>query len=278
MIINVVLIAIWFLFKKKRAFVFLMFSLLLINPVRRWVNFSAKSKETANLKIITFNVRGGTPNAVDPYSYLEKQNADIILGQELGRIFKTSGYNYTADYEIVAINSKYKIINQGKIVQSGNGNGFFADIDVNGKIIRFINVYLHPFSFDKNKVRPGEDVDQNAGKFKYILKKLLPVFQMHEQEVAEIRTAVDSSPYPVILTGDFNSVPNSYEYYHLGKNLTDAFVAAGNGSSTSFHDYKFPIRIDYVFASKLLKPISYKVDRSVKISDHFPVIAEFKIE
>ena len=30
--------------------------------------------------------------------------------------------------------------------------------------------------------------------------------------------------------------------------------------------------------TQTLKPISYKVDRNVKLSDHFPVIAEFKID
>ena len=34
----------------------------------------------------------------------------------------------------------------------------------------------------------------------------------------------------------------------------------------------------YIFTSKEIKPISYKVDRNVKLSDHFPVIAEFKID
>ncbi|MGS0748127.1 hypothetical protein [Halpernia sp. GG3] len=53
---------------------------------------------------------------------------------------------------------------------------------------------------------------------------------------------------------------------------------AGSGSATSFHDYKFPIRIDYIFTSKEIEPISYKVDRSARLSDHFPVIATFKLK
>ncbi len=141
-----------------------------------------------------------------------------------------------------------------------------------------MNVYLNPFSFEKEKIKPEENLDDNEQKLKYILKRLVPVFKIHQEEVLQIRKAIDNSPYPVILAGDFNAVPNSYEYYHLGKNLKDAFVEAGNGSATSFHDYKFPIRIDYIFCSEQIKPVSYKVDRSVKLSDHFPVIAEFKID
>lgn len=278
MIMNVLMIVFWIILRKKRAFLFVMFSLILINPTRRWVNFSAKKAESPNLKIVTYNVKGGAVDVKLNYTYLEKQNADIILGQEYGSEFNIPGFeNRTRDYEIVALNSKYKIVNQGKLTKTGNGNSFFADIDVNGKIIRFVNVYLNPFSFDKAQVKPGEDFETNSAKAKFIVKRLLPTFKVHQQEVAEIRTAIDNSPYPVILAGDFNSVPNSYEYYHLGKGLRDVFMEVGKGSSTSFHDYKFPIRIDYVFCSKEIKPVSYKVDRSVKVSDHFPVIAEFKI-
>ena len=76
--------------------------------------------------------------------------------------------------------------------------------------------------------------DQNEQKAKGIVKRLLPIFKGHQTQVELIRKGVDNSPYPVILAGDFNAVPNSYEYYHLGKDLQDAFVKVGNGSM-DFH-------------------------------------------
>ncbi|SIQ08552.1 hypothetical protein SAMN05880574_10575 [Chryseobacterium sp. RU37D] len=86
---------------------------------------------------------------------------------------------------------------------------------------------------------------------------------------------IDLSPYPEILDGDFNSVPNSYEYYSLGKDLQNAFLEAGNCSPSSFHDYKVPLRIDHIFRSKSIISLNYKVDNSVQLSDHYLVIAEF---
>ena len=280
MILHVVLCIFWIFLWKKRAFVFLLFSLFLINPTKRWVNYEGENKELANLKIVTLNTKGGAFYGYQKiYDFLENTDADIILAQEYGAEFNVPGYEYKTDsYEIVALNSKTKILNQGKIATVGNGNAFFADVEINGKKIRLINIYMSPFSFEKGKVKPAEDLDQNKVKLKYIVRKLVPTFKNHQDEVADIQKAVADSPYPVILVGDFNAVPNSYEYYHLGKNLKDVFVETGNGSATSFHDYKFPIRIDYVFCSPELKPISYKVDRSVKLSDHFPVITEFKID
>ena len=280
MILNVFLCVFWIVLWKKRALLFLLLSLLLISPARRWVNFGNSASGKANLKIVSVNIKGGyISDYQKTYDYLKNSEADIILGQEYGSEFNVPGYEHrTNAYEIVALNSKTKIINQGKIATVGNGNSFFADVEINGKIIRIINIYLSPFSFEKGKVKPAEDLDQNQVKLKYVIRKLVPTFKNHQDEVADIQKAVADSPYPVILAGDFNAVPNSYEYYHIGKNLKDVFVETGNGSATSFHDYKFPIRIDYVFCSPELKPISYKVDRSVKLSDHFPVIAEFKID
>lgn len=249
-------------------------------PIRRWINWSSKSSEKPNLKVVTMNIKGGTITGYEKiYDYLDQTNADIIIGQEYGTEFNVPNYEYRTDkYEIVALNSKTEVIKQEKLATFSNGNAFYADIKFEGKIIRIVNVYLNPFSFDKQMVKPVEDLQENKTKVKDIIKKLVPTFKIHQKEIIDIRKAIDTSPYPVILAGDFNSVPNSYEYYELGKGLTDAFVEVGRGSATSFHDYKFPIRIDYIFTSKEIKPISYRVDRSVKLSDHFPVIAEFKVD
>ncbi|NHX22368.1 endonuclease, partial [Escherichia coli] len=76
-----------------------------------------------------------------------------------------------------------------------------------------------------------------------LIERFLPVFKAHQTQVEQIRLAVEKSPYPVVLGGDFNAVPNSYEYYYLSQNMTDSFLEVGKGLGTTFHDYKFPIRI-----------------------------------
>lgn len=278
-ILHFLLCCVWIVLRQKKAVFFLSCSILFYNPIKRWINFTEESTEKPNLKIVTMNIKGGSMGREAINEYLANTQADIIFGQECGSEFQIPGYSYkTTDYPIVALNSKTEIIDQGKITMTGNGNSFFADVKFNGKIIRVINLYLNPFSFEKQKVKPAEDLGKNQTKIKYVLHRLLPVFKIHQQEIADIRRAVESSPYPVILAGDFNAVPNSYEYYTLGKGLTDAFMKAGKGSATSFHDYKFPLRIDYIFTSPEIKAVSYKVDRSVHLSDHFPVLAEFNIK
>ena len=280
MIINIILLIFWIISWKKRAVVFLVLSLFFIIPTRRWINFTSTKKETPNLKIISLNGKSGKFGDENIYNFLNSQNADVVLTQEYKSAENLKGFEYfERNFPVVKIQSRFPIVKSDIIeTDAKNGRCIYADIKVNGKIIRFVNVYMEPFYLQKDMVKPTKDMTVNEEKAKNILHKLVPTFRKHQSQIAPIKGFLDSSPYPIILAGDFNSVPNSYEYYTLSKNLEDTFLKVGKGSGTSFHDFKFPIKIDHIFASKSITPISYKVDRSVKISDHFPVIAEFLVD
>ncbi|WES96290.1 endonuclease/exonuclease/phosphatase family protein [Chryseobacterium arthrosphaerae] len=278
----ILLTVFWIFSWKKRAFVFMFVGLAFLNPVKRWVNYSADKNGNADIKIVSFNTRSGGGKVGGAIPFLKSQNADVILLQEDGGdAYKFEGYEKVNPGVGLTILSKYKIISH-KIIEKQDEDvkvpGLQADIEIEGKIYRFINIHLQSFHFEKDMVRLNGNADTNEQKVKDIVKTLIPTFKKHQTQVALIREVIESSPYPVILAGDFNSVPNSYEYYHLSDGLEDAFIAAGKGSATSFHDYKFPIRIDYVFSSKSLSAVSYKVDRSVSLSDHYPVIVRFSKE
>ena len=282
MIFNILLCLFWLISWRKRAIVFLLISTLFLTPVRRWVNFSETKKLPEEFKMVTFN------NKVDDYgkenveNYVNSFDADIVLLQEAGydRLGnpELKSLENTFHNSIVSFYSKYKIKEKGSIQFVSNGDAIYADVEIKGKIIRFINVYLEPFQLHKSMVKPTSNIDENEEKAKGLVRKFLPVFKTHQEQVEILKDFIKNSPYPVVLAGDFNSVPNSFEYYTISNLLDDAFLTAGNGSATSFHDYKFPIRIDYVFTSKGIEPVSYKVDRSKILSDHNPVIAEFKFK
>lgn len=282
MIAYVLLTVFWIFTWKKRSIAFIVLGLLFLNPVKRWINFTSTRNATPELKIVSLNAKGGTLGIKNIEDYINTQNADIVLLQERVRDYKFKGLGEGKGDAIVSVFSKYKIIDQKELIESNsetnNAYGNQTDIEIKGNIYRFINVYLQPFKFEKDMVKLKGNGDEDEQKLKDIVKRLIPTFKMHQEQVASIRKGIDDSPYPVILVGDFNSVPNSYEYYHLGKGLKDAFVESGRGSATSFHDYKFPIRIDYVFTSPSILPLSYEVDRSVRISDHYPVITTFKLK
>lgn len=277
----------WLLSWKKRTFAFMLIGLVFIVPVKRWINYSSDKKSSAeDIKVITFNTKAGILGAREVENYLNNSNADVILLQEDGGYqFDLKGMSKVKIVHndgVLAFYSRYPIVNSKNLIE-GNydlNNAYATQVDINikGKVYRFINAYLEPYKFEKEMVKMGGDKEQDERKLKDIVKRLIPVFKKHQEQVSEIRKGIDQSPYPVFVAGDFNAVPNSYEYYHLSEGLNDAFVEAGRGSATSFHDYKVPIRIDYLFTSKSIQPVSYKVDRMVKLSDHYPVIGTFSLK
>ncbi len=273
--VHAMLTLFWIASWRKRAFVFLLLTFFLYHPIIRWINFNRQ--ESGILKVITFNVKNGH-RGMDKIQkfFRENRDADVIMLQESSRIALPNQDSVKSP--VISLTTRHKIIRHGNLITSGsNGRSFYADIDINGKTIRFVNVYLEPFYIEKDMVKPSESTHINESKARALVHKLVPTFKIHQQQVEEIRNIVRQSPYPVILGGDFNSVPSSWEYDHLGEGLEDAFMKAGSGIATSFHDFKIPIRIDYLFNSKEMEATKYTVDRSRKISDHYPVFAEFKI-
>ncbi|ALR32168.1 metal-dependent hydrolase [Chryseobacterium sp. IHB B 17019] len=272
----ILLTLVWVVKRKKIAIAFVLGIFLFYNPIRRWVNFSPKTenlKSIRDIKVLTFNVKYGDFGWEKIKKYIHDQDADIILVQErdTNRLLRQDLVKYPS----VILKTKHKIVRQEELItDESRGNSFYADVDINGKIIRIINVYLEPFRLHKSMLK-FDGFGKGGKNINTLLSHMIPTFKAHENQIKKIRKVIDLSPYPVILAGDFNSVPNSYEYYNLGRDLQDAFLVAGNGSSSSFHDYKVPLRIDYIFSSKSIIPLSYKVDNSVQLSDHYPVIAEF---
>ncbi|WP_379967700.1 endonuclease/exonuclease/phosphatase family protein [Epilithonimonas sp. UC225_85] len=279
-IADILLLVFWIFSWKKRAAIFLILSLFFIIPTRRWINYTPTKKEVPNLKLISLNGKFGRLGDDAIYEYLNKQNADVIFFQEYDNKKPLDGFRYFENSRpIVKIQSKFPIIESGEVkTDVSTGMCLYADIKINGKIIRFINVYMEPFFLDKKMVKPTDNMDRNEEKAKKLLHKLIPTFKKHQTQIDQIKDFIDKSSYPIIVGGDFNAVPNSYEYYKVSEDLDDDFLKTGKGSGTSFHDFKFPMKIDHVFSSKSIIPISYKVDRSVKISDHFPVLTEFYIK
>lgn len=277
MIAHIVLTIFWIASWKKRAILFLLISIMFFNPSRRWINFNSSPEKVGNLKIITFNSHYGAfeedAKGDNVLNFMREQKADIVLLQEQYQNLPSKHFYHR---DIIGVYTDHKIIRTKNLISEDyNSYSFYADIDVKGKIVRVINVYLQPFELEKEMVKPTSDLERNKEKGRALINRLVPTFRDHQTQVEMIRNAIDESPYPVIVAGDFNSVPNSWEYYHLLTDLKDAFFEVGNGSGTSFHEFKFPIRIDFIFSSKEIKPVSYKVDRTIKISDHFPVIATF---
>ena len=267
----------WLITFKKRGIIFLLGWIFLLTPTQRWLNYSSQKEKPIDFKLICYNTKGISDEKA---AFLNHEEADILMLQEAGgdSKMKLSNFKYDAHTQLISIYSKFPIISQKVIPLTDIGAAQYADIQIKDKTIRFINIYLSPFKLDKSMVKPSKSVEINEIKAKSLVSKLIPVFKIHQKQIQKIKPIIENSPYPIILAGDFNAVPNSYEYFQLSENLIDSFLEAGTGSGTSFHDYKFPIRIDYVFSSENIIPINHKTNREVTLSDHYPIYTEFHLK
>ncbi len=101
-----------------------------------------------------------------------------------------------------------------------------------------------------------------------------------------------SDNVPVIVTGDFNSEPNSQAHMLMTGNWHKHFSFSDTHKISTFpttsDDFTYNgfknkngiKRIDYIFVNGYLDVLSYKTSKIVKdstfISDHFPIVAEVK--
>lgn len=174
----------------------------------------------------------------------------------------------------LAIFSRFPILKKGKIdigTRSGNA-AIYADVKVNDKVVRVINVHLQSLKINEeaavNHYTEESTIKHLVGNLKYGFQRR--TFQIHALE-----QAVKTSPFPVIICGDFNDTPYSYAYQTLRNRMQNAFEAEGNGFGISFNG-KIPfLRIDHQFYTSELEAISFETDRSADFSDHFPTIGEY---
>jgi len=79
--------------------------------------------------------------------------------------------------------------------------------------------------------------------------------------------SINSSPYPTLICGDFNDVPQSYIYRELNKEHKDAFLDSGKGFGATYRQLIFPFRIDFILVNNLWSSYNFKVLEK-NLSDH----------
>ncbi len=75
------------------------------------------------------------------------------------------------------------------------------------------------------------------------------------------------SPYKIVICGDFNETPMSYNYNLFYTNYVDAFKNCSKGFGFSYAGKVPAGRIDYIFHSKELESANFIVQKQV-FSDH----------
>jgi len=178
----------------------------------------------------------------------------------------------------IAIFCKYPIIDSASFDFKRNYTGdhlVYTDIKVNNKIFRIFATHLQPLYLnDPDYQIPNwfkEKQENDRYEFRSIYSKLKMGYQFRYIQAEFIREKINNSPYPVIVCGDFNDLPNSSVYFKVKGDLQDAFLEQGSGFGRTTPFISPTLRIDYIFADKFFKVIQFQVLQVPYSDNHYPI-------
>jgi endonuclease/exonuclease/phosphatase family metal-dependent hydrolase len=138
---------------------------------------------------------------------------------------------------------------------------------------------IHVEVMDETNVNHLKFLDRN----KEILMKKDKLYRMaffdrlHVQQAQMVKRSLDSARLPFIFTADLNSVPSSFVYQYLKKDLKDAFLEQGFGFGRTYDSLSPTLRIDVLLTSKDISTKQVKTPR-IHESDHLPIITDIHLK
>ncbi|MBC5993790.1 endonuclease/exonuclease/phosphatase family protein [Pontibacter cellulosilyticus] len=183
-----------------------------------------------------------------------------------------------------AIFSKYPIVNKGVIRfgESHVNRAIWADVDVKGDTVRIYSAHLQSMSIKSQDIENTYSAIGNEESFKKegrnLARRLKRGFVARGNQVELLLEHIRESPYPVIISGDFNDIPFSYTYNEMAEELKNAFVAAGSGIGATYNGPLPFLRIDNQFYSEALQAYDFETHYEMGLSDHFPISAKYVLQ
>ena len=259
--------------------------------IRNWGNEEAKQD---------FGERTFVPYMMD---LIEEKNADVLCFSEytdkknarhtnshISALAKV-GYPYhlfaPTDTSVnslqgVAIFSKYPIIHSQVFSYGRHASAehlIYTDITVGEDTFRIFTTHLQSVHFERSDYRSLSRLksarDPGYHESRSLVSKLKNGYWYRYLQAQIVKQKISESPYPVIITGDFNDVPNSNTYFTIKGNLQDAFLKKGSWIGRTFRLISPTLRIDYILADKKFKVTQFDI-MHVRYSDHYPIIADLQ--
>lgn len=294
-VLNILFSLFWLFSGSKWIFlslIILVISYFYFNPFFEFSSEKGSENFDKTLSILSYNVRlfnayednqiKDVPKIIS--ELLNAQQPDVICLQEFYRDNKVNFAAYPYQYiyfkssknkngklkENVlghAILSKYPIINSGSFDFKGSSNNsIYVDLIKGQDTIRVYNLHLSSMG-----ISPTVSYLQEGDTDK-LRKRISKAFIGQQDQMLQVLEHKEKSPYPVLLSGDFNNTQFSYIYRKIQAGMQDAFLKKGNGLGTTYLFDSYPMRIDYVFASEEFEILKFETIKNT-FSDHYPVVA-----
>jgi len=287
--LHVMLIIYWLLRFNKRivgSLLTIILSYFFSSPILQpKSSFKALAKDQS-FSIMSFNSQlayfsGGKKEEVEKHQskiahFIKQEDADIVCLQEVRMAMSINlNYPYTKAYGFSQIHSKYEIVSSEKIEfdEKSTNNSCFADLKIQKDTIRVYNLHLESLHLGyedynlfkrKSDSQTGNEFQDNTKNLKH---KIRLASSKRVNQVEKILRSIANSPYPTIICGDFNDVPQSYIYKKLTNNHKDAFIESGKSYGATYRQLILPFRIDYILAHKQWNAYNFEVLED-NLSDH----------
>lgn len=294
---------------------FLSLALLLpaIPAIDRYVQIgsSAQVQDKAAIQILSYNThhfyelslldkeeQNLAPEAWKEFSR-SVDDFDILALQEYRKktdefFDKVGDYPYSTHCDIrrsLRILSMYPIVQSGCIdlIEGSKNQAIWTDIllpkgkSINGRdTIRIYNIHLASNRISGISKKMFKEMDLNPEQVYSKARLMFALYKHHAPEriveLKEILNHIRTSPYPLVLCGDFNETPQTRVYRLATEELEDAFLDKGSGMGATYGGYIPFLRIDYILYSDAFEVLSFKKASDIQFSDHYPITATLKLK
>lgn len=263
------------------------------------VNTPKEHPEDA-LKVLSYNILATNPNNVpegednEILDYIISSGADIVCLQEYPpaestfheqwkQLHEKYPYSDTLSKDnknTIAVLSRYPLKDKQRIEFESAGNlaGAFHTT-VKGKDITIINCHLETVGLTSDEkdnfhriVKGNSSRSEVKTESKLLAHKIADSMAKRAPQARAVAEYIhEHKDENIILCGDFNDHPLSYTHRKIASELTDCYRKAGYLPGYSFSYASMYVRIDNIMCSETFTPYECKVDKSVSLSDHYPI-------
>lgn len=192
--------------------------------------------------------------------------------------FNEHKFNRPQSYWGMVLFSKYPIVAARDTMFEMQNGMIQADIQVGTDTVRVLSVHLYSMALRLNTLAKQRTAKGILHEGKTTARLIKQGFLGHARELEVVLSWVKSSPYPVIVCGDFNETPYGYVYGKTSSMLQSAFEEGGNGFGFTYNQIPYFIRIDHQFYDKTqLKLVNFETLNGIPFSDHYPLVGTYTV-
>ncbi|MCQ2066238.1 MAG: endonuclease/exonuclease/phosphatase family protein [Bacteroidaceae bacterium] len=306
--LNLLFILFWLIFHKRGMWLSVTAVIAVIVPLFWYCPLNIRNTDSGtdsgqDITLLSYNIfgfciaSGNREDSTNPIiRYIADADADIVCLQESYSKYYPKARSccienlpelkYSYSNKTNTIVSRWPILDSREIKFSDSGNGLlYCRLLKDNDTIALYNCHLQSFELKQDEIdgynrliaNPNDSTSYSEAKS--VLKKLKTASAKRALQADTILTMLNAETAKyVILCGDFNDTPLSYSRRVIAKKLTDAYVSCGFGPGISYNLNRLYFRIDHVFCSGNITPLSCRIDRSIKESDHYPVITHLRLQ